>query len=152
MRKAILNLVLAAILVMALPMAFAFDSNAKDISEKEIREKEGLLDRIPKTAEETEKMMSILPRQDRFILYTNDGKDIMWGTFADGYFRGLDNHGKNTWGIYTKTVFAGFYEGEFFYGRYRNGSWKAFGLLDKKTSSGKYLVFPSPYPALAAKA
>ena len=102
--------------------------------------------------EETDELIAPVPvpRRARFLLYTNDGQDIMWGVFANGYFRGEDNHGKYAWGIYGKSVFAGFYDGEFFWGRYRRGNWKAFGLFDKNYSKGKYVIFPPAIPRVAA--
>ena len=147
MRRDIRNICLAILILVAVPLAFAFDKDAMDISEKDVRDKEGIVSRIPSTMEEADKMMPIAPVRSRFLLFTKDGTDVMWGAFGNGYFKGEDNHGKFTLGIYGKTVFAGFYDGEFFYGRYRNGNWKAFGLFGKKKSSGKYKVFPSPYPA-----
>lgn len=65
----------------------------------------------------------------RFLMWTYDGVHIMWGFCGNGRFTGTDNLGNHCWGIYGKGVFAGFYEGEFFWGRYSNGTWKAQGLF-----------------------
>ncbi|MBT8172161.1 hypothetical protein KJN74_04760, partial [Candidatus Bathyarchaeota archaeon] len=48
-------------------------------------------------------------QRTRFLLYTNDGKHVMWGYVGNGHFVGTDNLGKRCWGIYGKGVFAGFY-------------------------------------------
>ena len=136
---------MAVLLIVALPMALAFEgqtTNAVSLTVKDIQNRAQLLERLPSTIDEVD--ANILPtRQSRFILYTKDGQDVMWGAFSDGYFRGQDNHGKYTWGIYGQNVFAGLYEGKFFWGKYRNGNWKAYGLFDKKQVSGKFIVFPS---------
>ena len=79
----------------------------------------------------------------RFLLYTHDGKHIMWGFVGNGYFVGQDNLGKRCWGIYGNGVFAGFYDGEFFWGKYRCGNWKAIGLFGENYTHGKYILFPT---------
>jgi hypothetical protein len=106
---------------------------------------------VPRTYEETDGQLA--PRT-RFLLYTHNGKHIMWGFVGNGYFVGTDNLGKRCWGIYGKGVFAGFYDGEFFWGRYRNGNWKAEGLFGEKYTYGKYVLFPTPTiePAITAVA
>ncbi len=68
----------------------------------------------------------------------------MWGFVGKGYFVGTDNQGKRCWGIYDKGIFAGFYDGEFFWGNYRGGNWKAEGLFGLNSSHGKYILFPTP--------
>jgi hypothetical protein len=107
---------------------------------------------IPRTYEETD--AQVAPTRTRFLLYTHDGKHIMWGFVGNGYFVGTDNLGKRCWGIYGKGIFAGFYDGEFFWGRYRNGNWKAEGLFGEKYTYGKYVLFPTPTiePAITAVA
>jgi hypothetical protein len=62
-------------------------------------------------------------------MYTSDGKHIMWGFVGNNHFVGTDNLGKRCWRIYGKGVFAGFYDGDFLWGRYRNGNWKTEGLF-----------------------
>ncbi len=96
---------------------------------------------VPRTYEEADALVS--SRRIRFLLYTHDGKHIMWGFFGNGYFVGQDNLGKRCWGIYGKGVFAGFYDGEFFWGRYRSGCWKAIGLFEADYTYGKYILFPT---------
>ena len=103
---------------------------------------EELKEMVPSTYEETDAQISLT--RTRFLLYTNDGKHIMWGFVGNGYFVGTDNLGKRCWGIYGNGVFAGFYDGEFFWGRYRSGHWKAEGLFGLNYSRGKYILFPSP--------
>ncbi|UCC59033.1 MAG: hypothetical protein JSW14_03820 [Candidatus Bathyarchaeum sp.] len=97
---------------------------------------------VPKTYEETD--AKLISRRTRFLLYTHDGKHIMWGYVGNGFFVGQDNLGKRCWGIYGNGVFAGFYDGDFFWGRYRSGHWKAVGLFGLNYSYGKYILFPSP--------
>jgi len=79
----------------------------------------------------------------RFLLYTHDGKHVMWGVVGNGYFVGEDNMDKRCWGIYGNGIFAGFYDGEFFWGKYRCGNWKAIGLFGENYSFGKYILFPT---------
>ena len=102
---------------------------------------ESLWNAVPSTFDETEAQLST--QRIRFLLYTHDGKNIMWGFVGKGYFIGNDNNGKRCWGIYGNNVFAGFYDGKFFWGRYRSGNWKAEGLFKLEYSSGKYILFPS---------
>lgn len=110
---------------------------------------EDLEETVPETYEETDSRMS---QRTRFLLYTHDGKHIMWGFVGNGYFVGKDNLGKRCWGIYGKGVFAGFYDGEFFWGKYRCGNWKAVGLFGEDYTHGKYILFPtlSTDPAVTA--
>lgn len=97
---------------------------------------------VPDTYEEVDAQVSIT--RVRFLLYTDDGKHIMWGFVGNGYFVGEDNLGKRCWGIYGKGVFAGFYDGEFFWGKYNSGNWRAIGLFGENYSQGKYILFPTP--------
>jgi hypothetical protein len=110
---------------------------ADDLEETDI---ENLKERVPETYEETD---SRIRQRTRFLLYTHDGKHIMWGFVGNGYFVGQDNLGKRCWGIYGKGVFAGFYDGEFFWGKYRCGNWKATGLFGENYTHGKYILFPT---------
>jgi biopolymer transport protein ExbD len=105
---------------------------------------------VPRTYEEAD--ARLVPTRTRFLMYTHDGKHIMWGWVGNGYFVGTDNMGKRCWGIYGNGVFAGFYDGDFFWGRYRNGNWKAEGLFGEKYTYGKYVLFPIPTlePAITA--
>ena len=102
-------------------------------------EVEDLEESVPETYEETD---SRICQRTRFLLYTHDGKHIMWGFVGNGYFVGKDNLGKRCWGIYGKGIFAGFYDGEFFWGKYRCGNWKAEGLFGENYAHGKYILFP----------
>jgi hypothetical protein len=97
---------------------------------------------VPDTYEEVDAQVSIT--RVRFLLYTSDGKHIMWGYVGNGYFVGEDNLDKRCWGIYGKGVFAGFYDGEFFWGKYNSGDWKATGLFGLNCAQGKYILFPTP--------
>jgi hypothetical protein len=102
------------------------------------------VDELKKTVLETyEETDALIITRVRFLLYTHDGEHVMWGYVGNGYFVGQDNHGKNCWGIYGKNVFAGFYDGEFFWGKYRCGNWKAIGLFGENYSFGKYILFPT---------
>ena len=102
-------------------------------------EVEDLKEMVPGTYEETDAQIC---QRTRFLLYTHDGKHIMWGFVGNGYFVGEDNLGKRCWGIYGKGIFAGFYDGEFFWGKYRCGHWKAMGLFGENYTHGKYILFP----------
>jgi hypothetical protein len=104
---------------------------------------------VPNSYDEVD--AQIVPIRVRFLLYTNDGKNIMWGYVGNGYFVGQDNLGNRCWGIYGKGVFAGFYDGEFFWGKYNSGNWKATGLFGLNYAYGKYILFPTPdiQPAVA---
>jgi hypothetical protein len=110
------------------------DDNLEGIDVDALRES------VPGTYEEAD---SLICKRVRFLLYTHDGKHIMWGFVGDGYFVGQDNLGKRCWGIYGNGVFAGFYDGEFFWGKYRCGNWKAEGLFGENYTHGKYVLFPS---------
>jgi hypothetical protein len=103
---------------------------------------DGLRDAVPSTYEETDAKVST--QRVRFLLYTSDGKHVMWGFVGNGYVVGTDNNGKRCWGIYGNNVFAGFYDGEFFWGKYRSSNWKAEGLFGLNSARGKYILFPTP--------
>ena len=109
------------------------------VEELEETDVEDLEESVLGTYEETD---SRICQRTRFLLYTHDGKHIMWGFVGNGYFVGEDNLGKRCWGIYGKGVFAGFYDGEFFWGKYRCGNWKAMGLFGENYTHGKYILFP----------
>jgi hypothetical protein len=110
---------------------------------------EALVRMIPKTLEEAE--AEIVPLRARYLMWTHDGVHIMWGFCGNGRFTGNDNSGKHCWGIYGKGVFAGFYNGEFFWGRYRNGTWKAQDLFKPGPTHGKYVLFPIVVPLAATE-
>jgi hypothetical protein len=123
--------------------AAVIPSEDEELPENDVTEEtdvEDLKETVPETYEETD--ARILQRT-RFLLYTHDGKHIMWGFVGNGYFAGQDNLGKRCWGIYGKGVFAGFYDGEFFWGKYRCGNWKATGLFGENYTHGKYILFPT---------
>ncbi|MBN1682445.1 hypothetical protein JW865_02710 [Candidatus Bathyarchaeota archaeon] len=115
-------------------------AEATDIVKEETVDIDKLKDRIPSTFEEAEAL--ILPVRSRFLLYTKDLKHIMWGSFGNNHFVGVDNLGKRAWGIYYRGVFAGFYDGEFFWGKYSNGYWKAQNLFGLPQSYGQYTTAP----------
>ena len=102
---------------------------------------DNLRETVPATYEETDARVS--SQRTRFLLYTHDGKHVMWGFVGNGYLVGTDNLDKRCWGIYGKGFFAGFYDGEFFWGRYRSGNWKAEGLFGMNYAHGKYILFPT---------
>ncbi len=105
---------------------------------------EKLKEKIPETFEKTE--AEIVPVRGRFILWTHDGKHVMWGNYGNRHFTGTDNFGKRAWGIFGKHFFAGFYDGEFFYGRYWRGRWRARSLFGLEKAHGRYVVFPRIIP------
>lgn len=138
MRKTILSLIVLSVLLLGMVSAQAVGLTADTNTLKE---------NIPQSYEMTEKKMAeIMPIPNRFLMWTNDGRHIMWGTFARGYFVGSDNLGKKAWGIYYNGVFAGFYDGAFFQGKYSNGYWKAYDLFGLRLSQGKYITFPTIQP------
>jgi hypothetical protein len=112
------------------------------ISPEQAEDKEQLKELAPATPEEAER--SIYPIRRRFLMWTHDGVHIMWGVYGNGRFVGTDNLGNRCWGIYGKGVMAGFYDGEFFWGKYDNGSWKAEYLFGLEHSQGKYVLFSTP--------
>ncbi len=117
----------------------AVTSRMNAVSAEELKEK------IPEQSVVEKEVEAIqIPR--RFILWTHDGENVMWGKYGNGYLTGKDNSGKYTWGIYGNGVFAGFYDGEFFWGHYRKGLWKAEGLFGLKSAHGGYMTFPNMYP------
>ncbi len=123
------------------------DDSATSIVPKEAQEVdiESLRETVPDTYEETD--VRISTQRTKFLLYTHDGKHIMWGVVGNGHFVGTDNLGKRCWGIYGKGIFAGLYDGEFFWGKYRGGNWKAEGLFGLNYAHGKYILFPAPTTA-----
>ena len=116
----------------------AVPDEGKEMSEIDI---ESLRETVPNTYMETDTRLST--QRIRFLLYTHDGKHVMWGFVGNNYFVSTDNQGKRCWGIYGKGVFAGFYDGEFFWGRYRDGNWKAEGLFGANYAHGEYILFPT---------
>ena len=112
------------------------------ISTEIIENEEQLKELTPETFEEAES--SIYPIRRRFIMWTYDGAHVMWGVYGNGRFAGTDNLGKRCWGIYGKGIFAGFYDGEFFIGKYYDGLWKAKYLFGLDQSRGEYVLFPTP--------
>ncbi|MBN1245478.1 hypothetical protein JXA31_07790 [Candidatus Bathyarchaeota archaeon] len=112
------------------------------ISPEQAENIEQLKELAPETIEEAER--NIYPVRRRFLLWTHDGVHIMWGVYGNGRFVGTDNLGKRCWGIYGKGIFAGFYDDEFFWGKYDNGAWKAEYLFGLEHSRGEYVLFPPP--------
>ena len=102
---------------------------------------ENLRETVPSTYEETDNRVP--SQRTSFLFYTHDGKHVMWGFVGNGYLVGTDNLDKCCWGIYGKGFFAGFYDEEFFWGRYRSGNWKAEGLFGMNYAHGKYILFPT---------
>jgi len=150
MKKRKLSAIAVLLLIMtALPIVSAFEKNSgieNVLSERSVEKAaENDPEVLKKTIPESyEAIASLYPRINRFLLWTNNGINIMWGTYGKGYFRGEDNNDKKAWGIYGAKVFAGFYDGEFFYGRYRNHKWRATNLFNKNISFGEFETFPGP--------
>jgi hypothetical protein len=124
------------------PEVGAVDKLEEDVTfdDLEAMEVDDIKAMVPETYEETDAQICC---RVRFLIYTHDGKHIMWGYVGNGYFVGQDNLGKRCWGIYGNGIFAGFYDGEFFWGKYRCGNWKAIGLFGENYSHGKYILFPT---------
>ena len=106
-----------------------------------------LLPQIPEDFETVE--AEVRPFRNRFLMWTIDLKHVMWGHYGNGFFIGTDNHGNRAWGVYRRGLFAGFYEGKLFYGKYRQGCWKARGLFGEPTSFGRYVLSPTPVATVA---
>jgi hypothetical protein len=140
----LLGLLAVSLAMAAVPAANATaKNNAIQVSDTQPSEEiENLKPTIPKTAEDAE--IAIAPSRNRFIMWTHDGAHVMWGIYGNGRFVGTDNFGKRCWGIYGNGIFAGFYGGEFFWGKYNAGAWKALYLFDLRYSYGKYVLFPGP--------
>lgn len=139
------NLVMASItdLSSAGPLnAQKINTVAVEIPPEVVDDVAALVELAPETYEEAE--ASILPVRSRFILWTGNGVHVMWGSYGNGRFVGTDNMGKRCWGIYGKGIFAGFYDGDFFYGKYENGQWKAQYLFGLENARGGYKLFPAP--------
>jgi hypothetical protein len=117
-------------------------TEVNDQSLLEDSELDRLMQIVPETYEEVEAEVIPNPRRTRFLLYTFNGEHIMWGYVGNGRFFGQDNLDKRCWGIYGKNFFAGFYDGEIFWGRYQNGQWKAVYLFGEKYAHGEYIIFP----------
>ena len=111
-------------------------------------ELEQLRAKLPDTIDEARHRMQV---RYRFILYTHDGVHIMWGQCGNGIFIGTDNLGKRVWGIYGNQVFAGFYDGQFFWGKYRNGNWVAIDLFNTPRTHGQYHLFPIISPTVTSE-
>jgi len=148
MKKAIVGLILLLTLIISV-ISVSAAANGNLIAAKNNREiteeqKAELKAEVPESYEKVEKEIAkAVPVPRIFLMYTYDGKNIMWGTYGGGYFIGQDNLGKKAWGIYHGGIFAGFYDGDdFFVGKYSRGVWKAENLFDKKFSSGRYILFP----------
>jgi len=134
MKKLLILLVL-----LALPTAFAFQSDTIAVKNDFEVTKDTAKEIVPETYELTDE--NIVSRH-RFLMYTYNGKNILWGHYGNGHLVGQDNHGKRMWGIYGNRVFAGFYDGEFFWGKYGMGRWRAFDLFGLNRSAGRYILFP----------
>lgn len=141
-------LVILSVLLLGMVNVQAADLSASKKGVEDLELSEAQLDElkaeIPKSYDATqEKITDFAPVPTRFLLWTRDGKHIMWGTYANGHFVGMDNEGKKAWGIYRNGVFAGFQDGRFFYGRYSKGRWYARGLFGLRSAAGRYVVFPT---------
>lgn len=159
MKVNILAMMLIGILLMSIVLVAAFDNKATEeikanTGELKIRNldkvDEDSLKKLVPTEIEVKEIVDAVEIPRRFILWTHDGKNVMWGKYGDNYFAGEDNNGKKAWGIYYKGSFAGFYDDHFFYGKYRGHRWKARGLFGMRSCHGEFRTFP--YPILTATA
>jgi len=145
MKKSIIGIFALLILLIGLVSASAANSIAVKKEQNEITSVSKVVkENVPSSYSDAEKKVSILPVPVKYLMWTNDGNHIMWGKFGRGYFVGTDNMGKTAWGIYYGGVFAGFYDGNFFSGKYSRSDWKAENLFGEKYSYGKYITFPQP--------
>jgi len=130
--------VLSSALAMPAIATRNYDESQIAVSTRIPDEVDELKKRVPTRPEEAEEAMR--PLKGRFLMWTHDLKHIMWGCFGNGYFVGADNLGERAWGIYGEKVFAGLYGGDFFWGFYRSGRWRAFGLFGERRTYGRYLT------------
>lgn len=148
MKKTIFGLVVLSMLllgsVQALDDATSVNRLTRAVSDSELEELKADIPSYDVAAE----AVAVMPVPSRFLIWTRDGKHIMWGTHANGHFIGQDNEGKKTWGIYHNGIFVGFQDGNFFYGRYKYGRWYARGLFGMRSASGRYIIFPTLRPIL----
>jgi hypothetical protein len=143
-----------AVLLFGSTIGYAFSdswfwfADSEELSEEEAEEL------IPETYEETLELIEAEDQESeetmppywnttrRFILWTSDGVNVMWGEYGNGFFVGNDNNGEQAWGIYHKGLFMGFYGDEKFVGRYRGFRWEAEGLFGLEDGQGGLIVFP----------
>ena len=148
---AIMALLLVS-MVSAIPMAKPQMQNrdAVQIDEAAVAE---LKEQVPAKYELAEIEVDAVEIPKRFLMWTNDGAHIMWGRVGNGYFVGQDDLGKRVWGVFGNNMFAGLYDGEFFYGHYKWGRWHAYNLFGLEKSAGRYIVFPTwPRPVAISAA
>lgn len=140
-----------AIMTIMISSASAFDS-------KTILPRHG----IPDTYEQTLEFIGYGPNPNRYLMWTFDGVNVMWGVYGNGYFVGNDNNGNIAWGIYGSdpviqksrtisryTTFSGYYKekGNLFEGNFKGSTWDAKNLFNRRVSSGRFITFkPKPMP------
>ncbi|OGI14996.1 hypothetical protein A3K63_03155 [Candidatus Micrarchaeota archaeon RBG_16_49_10] len=138
------------VLLVGSTMAYAFNGNEFSISKKELDEGQ-LKEMVPESYDKALELVEppdAVAKPNRFILWTNDGQNVMWGKYGNGFFVGEDNTGKKAWGVYHKGIFMGFYDGKEFKGEYggprlkRFFWWRADGLFGLKDGKGGILTFP----------
>lgn len=139
MKKYIIPTIIATLFLLGMSASYAFNDKVT-ANTNSIPNLDTLKAKIPSTLQEAE--AKILPIRTRYLMYTYDGSHIMWGFFGRGFFTGTDNLGKHAWGIYGNGIFAGFYDNNFFWGKYYKGTWKAEGLFGEKYTAGRYVTFP----------
>ncbi len=110
---------------------------------------EKLKEEVPKTYAEAE--AKVLLCRGRFLVWTNNLQHVVWGYYGNGYFVGTDNLGVKTWGIHQQGIFVGFYDGKLFYGKYRNGFWKAEIPFEQLVFEGRYVLYPQVTVASTAE-
>ncbi len=158
MKVNLLAIMLVGIFLFSTMLVVAFeDTTTKEksiakleIADVDIVDEESIQELVPSEKEVTT-MIDRLRVPKRFILWTHDGKNVMWGKYGNGYFTGKDNNGKKAWGIYYDGSFAGYYDDHFFYGRYNDHRWKARGIFGMRSSYGGFKTFPFPRLTATAK-
>ena len=185
--RTLVYVVLVAMIVLGVPFAAAggkggTNGNTENKQPYKGETVEALKALVPATLEDAQ--AKIGTPLGNYIMWTNDGVHIMWGTYgfvlkdganprcgnsvcdpnkayclqtcsADGYgyFIGKDDQGKSAWGIFGKTMFAGMYDGNFFYGKWNNNNWTAYGLFGLEKATGGFVtlrtaptMFEKPLP------
>jgi len=112
----------------------------------------------------TSDILTPMYKTGNFIMWTNDGKNLIWGTYKVknsiytddgkicsvrggcylGEFKGQDNTGKIIKGYFNQVSFYGYYENSNmkFSGTYNGNEWKATGLFGRNSSNGEFKFFP----------
>jgi hypothetical protein len=141
MKKSLGIVLVLGLMILAIAGATAYNikghHNQRNAAQPDIIQ--GLANQTPTIYSDAE---NALPSTaGKFLIWTNDGEHIMWGKYGGGYFVGTDNNGKQAWGAYNKTRFAGVRDGVSFTGKVSHGQWKAENLFGLNSTQGSIKLF-----------